>query len=191
MKYYEWISDNIRMPDGDCWYIDFPIGSYNGVWFSECKRIDDWNERLIATYPQCNFIHVDFQPCRYPVLSERFFTHLNAIAPGTIQFLPFRMQQADGSNEITGYGLGQILNRVDCLDKERTQVADGVWRSFPPLGNFHIRGDICLRRQAVRDHQIFRVLGTSSKLVVREDIKETVAAHGFTGCRFIELRISE
>lgn len=136
MKYYEWISDNIRMPDGDCWYIDFPIGSYNGVWFSECKRIDDWNERLIATYPQCNFIHVDFQPCRYPVLSERFFTHLNAIAPGTIQFLPFRMQQADGSNEITGYGLGQILNRVDCLDKERTQVADGVWRAFPPPRQF-------------------------------------------------------
>ena len=190
MKYYEWISDNIRMPDGDCWYIDFPIESYNGVWFSDCKRIDSWDERLIATYPQCTFIHVDFQPCRYPVLSGHFFNHLNSLAPGTIQFLPFRMQQADGTNEISGYGLGQILNRVDCLDKERTQVADGVWRAMPN-GNFRIRGDICLRRRAVRDHQIFRVLGTSVKLVVREDIKETVAAHGFTGCRFIELRISE
>lgn len=190
MKFYEWMHDEVETADGNLWIVDFPIDSYNDVWFADCETISDWNVNLIATYPDSEFIHLDFQPCSWPLLSKRLFDFVDRAASNTIQYLPLRLQRPDGTGEVTGYGLGQILTAIDCLDKERTTVADGKWRRMPS-GNYPIRGQICLRRDLIGEHSFFRVDGTRVKLIIREDIKDGIQAQGFTGSRFEEVPVSD
>ena len=190
MRYFEWFMDSIHTPKGDLWVLDIPVVQVNGFWMREGTPVTDWNDRFIATYPPPEFVHVDFQPANWPILSPRFQEFFAKQYPCAFQFLPLRLQMPDGTGEVQGFAVGQALRRIDCLNRERTRVRKDDWTPRPN-GVFNVQGTPCLSKAAIGDAAVFRIFGTPIKLIVREDVKDAIEAAGFTGCRFREIPTSQ
>ncbi|MFM9965207.1 MAG: imm11 family protein [Planctomycetaceae bacterium] len=193
MKYFEIIPDAIEATNGETWLIDLPVTYKVGnVWLGDCQRIPDWDERFIGTYPDTDFIEVDFPDSFHPIVSPRLRGFLEQRLPDAIQYLPIRLQRPDGSGEVVGFSIAQVLVNVDCIDQKRTPVRDGKWRR-DPYGNFEIllTSEIRLKWDAIRNHQIFRIDGSSITLVVRQDLKEAIEEGGFSGCAFERMKVTK
>ena len=191
MKFYEFVPQSIYLSTGDPWLIKIDIWEVNGVWLGDVDRVEGWDEKAVATYPGSEFMHLDFQMAHHPIFSSGFRAffeerHL------PVQFLPIRLQREDGTSEVKGYSVAQILEAVECLDQERTVVRDGKWKKRRN-GNYDLPylNDLWLDLCKIEVHRLFRIDGCSIKLVIREDLKCEIEASGFTGCCFQEMNVSE
>jgi hypothetical protein len=187
MRYYEWLGEI------DAGAIRFPDRQFNGFWMVEGRPVIGWNEYMIAVY-LCSEVPVfDYgRSCdSWPVFSPRMRKVMEEYAPGLIQFLPFRFQRPDGSGQVTGYCVGQILRLIDCFDRTRTKVRKN-WDPINAFGDFdtYWPSDVVLSSTPIGEERLFRVRGNSDSIVIREDLKTAIQRTGFEGQRFDPLEIS-
>ena len=186
MKYYEWLGDL------DSVEIRFPDRQFNGFFMTEGKPVIGWNEYLIAVYlcpdpPQFGF----GMACNaWPVFSPGMRKLMEDLAPGLIQFLPFRFQRPDGTGQITDYCVGQLLKRVDSLDRTQTKVRNN-WEPINAWGDFGVFPPIVLRRSLIGEEKLFRIQGKCITMVIREDLKTAIENAGFKSQRFDLLECTE
>ena len=190
MKYYEW-SQNMRgEPDGrETWFIDLPYMDELGV--EDVAPIEDWDERLIGTYPPGDCPRRDFPVTAndWPLYSPRLRDLMEDLASGLIRYLPIRLQTPEGEGETREDCVVQYLRRVECIDRERTEVKDGKWEPINCIGDFATRGPLCLVREKIENERLFRIQGDGLSVVIRQDLKEAIEEAGMTGCEFDELRV--
>jgi len=190
MRFYQWLISAYFTKTGKVWLIRLPDPQFDGVWLgSDCEPIENWDSRNCGKFPGREFIHVDYQPCEVPIMSDRLRSCVESVAPGEAQFLPLSLvSDQDGSVVMRGYFVGHILNCLACIDQERTQVANGDWTRMSS-GNYEIRGPMTLRRHAVENYKIFRADGSRVQVFVREDVKIAIEEHSLTGSRFEEVAV--
>jgi len=186
MKYYEWLGEL------DAVEVRFPDLQFNGFWMVEGQPVIGWNEYLIAVYLCPNTPVFDFGLAgpAWPVFSPRMRRLMEGLAPGLIQFLPFRFQRPDGTGQITGYCVGQILNLVDCLDRVKTKVRKS-WDPINDFGDFDTYRPLVVSRSLIGDERLFRIKGKCGSIVIREDLKKAIEDGGFKGQRFDLLECSD
>jgi len=177
MNYYQWL--------GQLATVSFPDDDFNGWWMVEGTEVHGWDERLIAVYPAEDPPTFDFTEAMngWPVFSRELRDFLTGKARGVLQFLPFRLQREDGTGEVLGFSVGQVLRVIECLDRSRTKVAN-AWQPINPLGDYGTRGPLVLNRRLIGDQRIFRIKGDCLHIVIREDLRDGIDAAGFTGHRF-------
>ncbi len=188
MKYYEWLGNL------DSVEIRFPTSEYNGFWMVEGKPVIGWHEYLIAVYLCPDTPVFDFGLARnaWPICSPQMRRLLEEKARELIEFLPFRFQRLDGSGQVTGYSVTQILRLVDCLDRSRTKVRNN-WEPINKYGDFatYWPVDVVLDRSLIAQKTVFRVKGHCGSIVIREDLKNAIEDAGFKEQRFDLLECSE
>lgn len=104
-------------------------------------------------------------------------------AAGLVQYLPFRLRRPDGTGNVQGYFVGQILRLVDCLDRERTEVRLN-WEPVNEFGDFDTYRPLVIKESMLGNERLFRLKGASRTIVMREDLKDAMAIAGFAGHRF-------
>jgi hypothetical protein len=186
MNYYEWLGNL------DAIEIRFPDRQFNGFWMVEGSAVIGWSEYFIAVYLRPNAPRFFFGMARnaWPVFSTEMRSLMEDIALGLIQFLPFRFQRPDGSGQVTGYFVGQILRRVDCLDRERTKVRNN-WAPINNWGDYGTYRPIVLSRSLIGEEKLFRIQGMCGSIVISEDLKDTIEGAGFNSQRFDLLECSD
>jgi len=177
MNYYQWL--------GQLSTISFPEDDFNGWWMVEGTEVEGWDERLIAVYPADEAPNFDFTEAMnsWPVFSSKMRGFLAKEAPGMIQFLPFRLQREDGTAEVLGFCVGQVLRVIDCLDRNRTKVAND-WKPINEFGDYDTRGPLVLDRNLIGKERLFRIRGDCLHIVIREDLRDAIEGAGFAGHRF-------
>ncbi len=190
MRFFKWVVSCYYTRTGKVWLIRLPIDRFNGVCFGwDCIPIQEWDQNFAGTFPGRDFIHVDFQPSAVTVISDRLRECVETATTGEVQFLPLRLVSDEGDGDpIQGYFLAHVLHCLDCIDREHTQVANGDWTRMSS-GGYQVRGPITFRREAVKDHRIFRVDGSRVQVYIREDIKVAIESQGLTGSRFQEVDV--
>jgi hypothetical protein len=179
MNYYEWLGEL------DSVEIRFPDLQFNGFWMVESTPVIGWNEYLIAVYlcPEQPIFEFGLANAGWPLFSPGMRHLMEDVLPGVIQFLPFRFQRLDGTGQVAGYCVGQILRRVDCLDRNRTKVRNN-WRPVNDSGDFGTYAPLVLSRSLIGQEKLFRIAGSCGTIVIREDVKRAIEDAGFTGQRF-------
>jgi hypothetical protein len=114
---------------------------------------------------------------------------MEEIVPDVIQFLPFRFQRPDGSGQVVGYCVGQILSLIDCLDRAKTKVRKN-WEPINAFGDFSTYRPLILSRALIGDGRLFRINGDCGTIVIREDLKDAIEREGFKHQRFDLLECS-
>jgi len=188
VRYFQWIISGYLTAEGKVWLLRLPTNMHHGVWIGDCKIIPDWNPEFMGTFPGTKFIHVDYQPCASPIVSERLRSTLENVAPRAMQYLPCVFTGDGAQEKVSGYYLANILTCLDCLDRSRTEVADGDW-TRTTSGAFNIRGPLTLLYEVIQDAQIFRVDGSRVQVIVREDVKNAIEQHALTGSRFLPVDV--
>ena len=186
MKYYRLSELPEPEEPREGWTLDFP--TILPEWpLAEPQPVDWWNERIFVHY-QHNGPHTDYPHVlgEWNVCSLRLRALLEHLAPGAIQFLPIRIRSIHGTGEVEGYAVANFLQLLDCLDRERTKLGDDDWEPFNHLGDVDIEHPV-LSRAPIGDARVFRVLGDSILVAIREDVKEAIQREGMTGCVFNEL----
>ena len=186
MTYYEWLGEP------DAVEIGFPDRQFNGFWMVEGEPVIGWNEYMIAVYLCADTPVFDFGlgVDGWPLFSPRMRNLMEDIAPGLIQYLPFRFQRPDGTGQVVGYYVGQMLRLVDCLDRVRTKVGNG-WEPINNFGDFGTYRPFFISRHLTSDERLFRIRGNSQSIVIRQDLKQAIEEAGFRGQRFDLLECSE
>lgn len=179
MKYFEWWGEL------DSVEIGFPDRQFNGFWMVEGSPVIGWNEYMIAVYlcPDTPVFHFGLAVDAWPVFSPGMRSLMETLVPGLIQFLPFRFQRPDGTGQVTGYCVGQILRLVDCLDRSRTKVRNN-WEPINNLGDFGTLRPIVLSHSLMGNEMLFRIKGMCGSIVIREDLKNAIEDAGFKDQRF-------
>ena len=119
----------------------------------------------------------------WPVFSPRMQSLIEDKAPGLVEFLPFRFQRPDGTGQVTGYCVGQILKLVDCLDRSRTKVRDN-WEPLNSWGDFGTLRPFFLTRSLIGNEMLFRIKGKCGSIIIREDLKSIIENGGVGVQRF-------
>lgn len=179
MKFYEWLGDL------DSVEVQFPDRQFNGFWMVEGSPVIGWNEYLIAVYlcPQTPVFEFGLADNAWPIFSPGMRNLIEVIATGLIQFLPFRFQRPNGTDQVNSYYVGQVLTLVDCLDRKRTQVRKD-WEPINEWGDFGTYRPFVLSRALIGDERLFRIRGNCRSIVIREDLKEAIENAGFCSQRF-------
>lgn len=183
MEYYSFGGGTTFTPQGELFLLNWPLLTWNGVYFFSTQPLTDWDSSLNVTYPSTAFVEVDCLAGQLLVVSRRLREFLERETPGVIQFLPLRLRRADGADPVEGYYLAHVLVAVDCLDRERTTVRDAKWKMNRD-GWYDIVHGITLDRRLMGDHRLFRVAGCPAMLIVREDLRRAMEQEQFTGCAF-------
>jgi hypothetical protein len=89
-----------------------------------------------------------------------------------IQYWPIQMRSLQTDKIVGTYYIPYFLRWIDCLDEERTWL----WISV-------------LRRAAIGEARLFRVVHEEHLVVIREDVREAIVAAGITGCKFVQLEV--
>ena len=188
MKYYEWLGDL------DSIEIRFPDRQFNGFFMVEGKPVIGWHDYLIAVYlcPDAPVFGFGLARNAWPVYSPKMRKLMEQVVPGVAQFLPFRFQRPDGTGQVAGYCVGQILKRIDCLDRNRTKVRQN-WEPINEWGDFatYWPSGVVLNRSLIGEETLFRIKGHCRSIVIREDLKHAIENEGFMGQRFDLLDCSE
>jgi len=188
MKYFELTAAEPGDPREE-WTLDFPDVNLPDWPLDPPGPVTDWNERIFAHY-KCDAPHKDY-PCvlgAWNVCSARFRALLDQLAPGAIQFLPFRIRSIYGDGEVEGYSVINFTSILDCLDRERSIAEDDDWEP-QEYGDIMLERTV-LSRALIGDHTVFRVLGDSNLLIVREDAKDAITRDGLTGCHFAAMEVA-
>jgi hypothetical protein len=91
--------------------------------------VTDWDARQLAVYGPGEFHERDYVETSphsrpFPLFSPRFQAAIEQWFPREVQFLPLRLIKPNGTGEVSGYALGNVLTMLDCLDREQTH---GTW----------------------------------------------------------------
>jgi hypothetical protein len=153
--------------------------------------ITDWDDQLIGTYPSAQCVQCDFPMTLddTPVYSPRLRILMEKFAAGLINYLPFRLQLPDGEGEIKGYCIAQYRRRIDCINRKKTKVENDRWEPINEFGDFDFpfMTKIYLSRKKIGEEKLFRIQGSSTNVVIRQDLKESIEKAGITGCVFKEM----
>jgi hypothetical protein len=166
MKLFEWL--------GEEYILEFPWE----VW--ECGPAAGWNESLTAFYDPGRFRKFDLAlgDNDWPVFSERLRRFLEKEVPGCIRFFPILLSHSDGSGEISGYCVGELLKVVDCIDRSQT-ISTNNWVLAGRNQSFQLQAPIILDPKPIGEERLFRVKGYSRPIVVTDDLKKAVQAGSF------------
>lgn len=194
MNFHEFHGANLYTNRGLSFQIEFPVEVWNGASFRGSRPIPGWDSRFIAVYPGLEFLKLDCLAGTVPVVSDplrKFIErYLNKRKSDTVEFLPLRLQAFNGSGEVKGYSILHPLTIVDCIDRSLTEVENGIWRKNRH-GSYSILYGTTLKRGPMQGHDLFRVDGSPVQLLISDDFKDAIAAHGFTGCGFSSCEFSD
>ena len=123
--------------------------------------------------------------------SERMAKTLEAVAPGAIEFLPFRTRNSVGDDQTDAYRLMHYLQWCDAIDRKKSRLAEGETRF---TRSRQTGGDYLLDHVVVVTNKlsspICRLVGWSEYHVFREDVVEALNMAGYTGLDFEEIEVS-
>lgn len=187
MKYFEWLGDLNRID------ITFPSSHFRERWWmAEGQHVEGWDPDLVAHYtvPEALEFNFGYAKNGWRLFSPAFRSWFDQLHDGLIQFLPFRLRLRE--NEVVeslGYCVGQILNLVDCLNRDRTTVRDN-WKEINSIGDFGVIPPFALSKKLIGNHKLFRIKGKSISIVMREDLRQEMEDAGFTGQRFDDIEVT-
>ena len=170
--------------------LQFP-SSANGRWLlKDGQPVTDWNSRLFAIIASEGVV-VDFGCVfsEWHVMSDRMQSLITRLAPGAVQFLPFRIRSPIGDVAAESYAVANYLVLQRAIDKKLSKPAIEGW-VLQDWGDYEIE-HLVLNRKAIGDARIFRVYGQSDLVVVREDLVDALQAASITGCAFSSVEVAE
>jgi hypothetical protein len=191
VNYFEWL--------GEITSVEFPEPHYRERWWMvEGRPVEGWDGKLVGTYnparaglksPTPQF-HYGMALNSWPIFSPMFREFLEQTTPGLIQFLPFQLQASKKARgPQISYFVGQFLRLIDCLDRERTPVANN-WEPINEYGDFDTRWPLVLSRKLIVDERLFRIRGDCGHIIIREDLKRAIENNGFTNQRFDSIEVA-
>jgi hypothetical protein len=109
----------------------------------------------------------------------------------SLQYLPVRVLRARGG-EIPGFSVANVLNSVDCLDVEHSQIRRFPDDYFLPArrGRIHSVDGAVLIGAVLEGFDIVRLSTFLSSLYVSERFVRLFEGNGFTGYSFREVPTS-
>jgi len=147
--------------------------------------VPDWDPRQIAVYGPGEFRERDYFDTSphgrpFPLFSPRFQSAIEERFPRELQFLPLRLLKPNGTGEVRGYALGNVLTLLDCLDRERTK---GTWYD----GRFIVLlGSRTLKSPDFRGG-LFRL--KEGTIIASEAFKSMAEEQGFVGLDFVACNV--
>ncbi|MBX3316540.1 MAG: hypothetical protein KF902_06715 [Phycisphaeraceae bacterium] len=150
---------------------------YDGV------PISDWDGTLVVRCTEPGSLE-DFPWANEHVVSERLRLLLEKCAPACAQYLPMALQNYDGSPVADRYWLVNWLYTVDFCDREHSDYAS--------CSEHTSYFEIVVDGAKIPGHMpVCRMMGLPTFVVIRDDIKNVIEEHGFTGCQFYTVRMLE
>lgn len=125
------------------------------------------------------------------IYSARLRDALTETRVAGVQYLPIRVLRL-GGGEIPGFSVANVLNCVDGLDVQASEVERFPDDYFLPARRGQIRsiGKAVLIRAVVDRYDILRLSGYRSQLYVSERFVRLFETNGFTGYSFREVPTS-
>jgi hypothetical protein len=155
------------------------------------RPVSSWDESLVGTYPE-EFLSPMFTHSLnyWPIFSQSLRDVLKPLVSDSIEFLPFHLQQSDGSNVLADeYSIGHVLRKIECIDRGQTKVRNDDWT--PRLnGTYRVVPPLCLQRALIEEVPLFSILESPVNLIVREDVKRAFESVNATEACFEEMLVS-
>jgi len=190
MKYYRWFDEATADLNDQQWCIEFPVWCEIRWSMCEGRPVPDWDPTLLATYSP------DGTPVDFPIVLSDWQVHSIKLKqlierhwPGTIQYLPFRLEASLGRHSRCDYFVANHSRRIESLDRTLSAPRSGNWIPMNPVGDFDIER-LVLSRPLIKNETIFRVLGDCGRAIVRKDVKDVIENNEITGCAFQEVEVA-
>ncbi len=128
---------------------------------------------------------ITFVHCEIPVLSPHVADVLRKLAGERIELIPAKVQDVPGD-----YFVMNVLSEVKCLDEAKTRYVQ-KWTEYywqpHRVGEYAMIEGLVINPELAARHNLFRLWGHNSRLIVSASIKEAFEREGFTGVDFIDV----
>jgi hypothetical protein len=122
-----------------------------------------------------------------PVATAALGARLAALAPGAVQRFPVTVDGLDGAFEILN-----VTRAVRCFDEAASDIQYVTEDAVRPerVGTYEMVVEAVIDPALAGDERLFRVEGWRVMLVCDGDVRDALAAEGYSGLRFEELAVS-
>ncbi|NTX07400.1 hypothetical protein HUA75_37195 [Myxococcus sp. CA040A] len=121
---------------------------------------------------------------RIAIVSTRLKTLLEQYSGARIEFLPVSISNHKGRIAAKDYFIANVLEHVDCIDKERSEVEELDPDPARLSGLFRLR---VLDDRIPAEAALFRLKPMPPAILIREDLRARLSAESLSGIRYIEL----
>ena len=153
------------------------------------KYYDNWDDRFIFHFdPQQGGKWTDYlsTDLGWFVISMKFKEILDRIGITNIQYIPIRIKNVIDDNVVVGYFVANICSIIDALDLEHSDYSEFELDENEKV--LSVR-KYALKRNVIKELQIFRVEKSQMAIFVSEKVKEEVERNNITGCDFLEVKV--
>lgn len=188
MKYYRLLGIDVLTSNGEEWDVRFEHSARNLLLGND--PIKNWDDSLPGIYDG-DFLAPSFMFAvnNWPLFSSPLREAIEPLISDSMQFLPFQMQRNDGSGIVTGYSIGRILNRIECIDRTKTKVRNDDWTPRAN-GTYQVIPPLSLERAKITSSVFFAVKESPVNIIVREDVMEVFESDAGCHARFEEMSVS-
>lgn len=148
----------------------------------------DAAKKLSVVHKRCE-LPVDFQMTflGVPIVSKALGTTIANLDGQNIQRIPVTVAP---SHE--GYEILNIINKLDCLDYEHTQVDRYTesWVRPDKRGKTRSLSNITIKASLAEKHHIFRLAAWHVIVIVSNELKTVIDDKGFTGLSFSPVNVT-
>lgn len=177
------------MSDGDFWILEFPNFKWPMIKFRNGQLIHDWNAGLLHGFcPEGEDRATDYMfTMGLSLFSNQFAEEFSKQFPDAIQFLPITYGPRSGEWIKSTHSIGQILYVADAIDKENAVLSIG--HTWPDLQSedyvqVYLADPVVLKSHLAIQYPIFRTKYDLGPIYVREDMRQFIEEHAFTGIQF-------
>jgi hypothetical protein len=156
----------------------------------QCQSLGDWDSSTAwvrATGKHPGIIPDDVLQSRFfcPIYSPRLRAGLETAGIGGIQYFPIRVFRPD-SIELSGFCVANILNCVDALDLQKSEIRRFPNDYFLPAsrGKIQMVNEATLLAAALEPFDIVRLAGYSSMIYVSQRFVRVFEDNQFSGYSF-------
>jgi len=182
------------------WTISFPPWTESEFDFYSTEAIGaGWNPGSIAfsstvVIPGSPPVDIAVKPDFPSVVGEwhaasrKMQDVLNRVAPGCVEFLPFRTMTSTGNDATDMYALMHYLQWSNAVDSKASRLMEGETRlrRVAGIGKDYLLDHVVLKRSKLTE-PVCRIVGWSPMSLYREDVVAALAKEKITGLDFEEI----
>ncbi|MCP3168887.1 imm11 family protein [Myxococcus qinghaiensis] len=121
---------------------------------------------------------------RIAIVSTRLKTLLEQHSGARIEFLPVSIANHKGRIAAKDYFIANVLDHVDCIDKERSEVQELDPDPARLSGLFRLQ---VLEDRIPAEANLFRLKPLPPAILIRETLRARLSAENLSGVRYIEM----
>ncbi|MCK4260905.1 MAG: DUF1629 domain-containing protein [Halanaerobiales bacterium] len=191
MKYYKLlVDDDNSIKDIVCYAEENYEEKYEFTQYDLCKGVyfEQWNENFTFYYDSTEGDNpTDYlaNNLGWFLISSKFKKILEGIGIQSIQYLPVKVKQKNGNQELSGYFVANIIVLVDALN-----LAQSIYTEFH-LDNEKILSikKYALNKNKIENLHVLRLIDYNIPIFVSEDVKKEIKNNNITGCDLLEILI--